>query len=39
LRPLITFAEHIFFLIKNKQECNELSFEISYFALLVSNGD
>ena len=30
LRPLVTFAEHIF---------NELNLIISYFALLVSNGD
>jgi hypothetical protein len=30
LRPLVTFAEHIF---------NELNLKISYFALLVSNGD
>ena len=30
LRPLVTFVEHIF---------NELNLIISYFALLVSNGD
>jgi hypothetical protein len=40
LRPLVTFAEQIFFgLIMNKQECNELTLIISYVALLVSNGD
>ena len=39
-RPLVTFAEQIFFgLIMNKQECNELTLIISYVALLVSNGD
>ena len=39
LRPLVTFAEHIFFFIMNKQEYNELNLIISYVALLVSNGD
>jgi len=40
LRPLVTFADQIFFLkIMNKQEYNELNLIISYFALLVSNGD
>jgi glucan phosphoethanolaminetransferase (alkaline phosphatase superfamily) len=39
LRPLVTFAEHIFFKIMNKQEYNELNLIISYVALLVSNGD
>jgi len=39
LRPLVTFAEHIFFLIMSKQEYNELNLIISYFVLLVSNGD
>ena len=39
LRPLVTFAEQIFFLIMNKQEYNELNFIINYVALLVSNGD
>ena len=40
LRPLVTFAEQIFWgLIMNKQEYNELNLIISYVALLVSNGD
>jgi hypothetical protein len=40
LRPLVTFAEHIFLgLIMNKQEYNELNLIISYVALLISNGD
>ena len=40
LRPLVTFAEHMFFFkIMNKQEYNELNLIISYVALLVSNGD
>jgi hypothetical protein len=40
LRPLVTFAEQIFFgLIMNKQEYNELNLIISYVALLVSIGD
>jgi hypothetical protein len=40
LRPLVTFAEHIFFgLIMNKQEYNELNLIISYVTLLVSNED
>ena len=43
LKPLVTFAEQIFFwgggLIMNKQEYNELNLIISYVALLVSNGD
>lgn len=29
------FCGTFFFLIKNKQECNELSFKISYFALFI----
>ena len=33
------FCGHIFFLIMNKQEYNELNIIISYVALLVSNGD
>jgi hypothetical protein len=39
LRPLVTFADQIFFKIMNKQEYNELNLIISYFALLVSNGE
>ena len=37
LKPLVTFAEQIFFKIMNKQEYNELNLIISYVALLVSN--
>jgi hypothetical protein len=40
LRPLVTFAEQIFFIIiMNKQEYNELNLIISQVALLVSSGD
>jgi hypothetical protein len=40
LRPLVTFAEQIFWgLIMNKQEYIELNLIMSYVALLVSNGD
>jgi hypothetical protein len=40
LRPLVTFAEQIFFgLIMNKQEYNELNLIISYVTLLVSKED
>jgi hypothetical protein len=39
LRPLVTFAEQIFFKIMNKQEYNEPNLIISYVALLVSYGD
>jgi hypothetical protein len=35
LRPLVTFADQIFFKIMNKQEYKELNLKISYFALLV----
>jgi len=37
LRPLVTFVEHYFFLIMNKQEYSKFNLIISYFALLVSN--